>query len=174
MRKGIECLRCLSPYANSIKQCLGHCYASISFVSCQDSHGDSFLSGLLFCYCLLLQDCMLGDILDEDDVLQECKTQNKKLSDLWVSPSLSSSRSPFLPPFPPPSLPLSLSLSFRPSTFQSVMPFAWLGCLLYGWRGYARNAIVPCSLIKPEIFKQLVKYVCEEPDDDVEDKVRFK
>ena len=28
------------------------------------------------------QDCTLSEILDEDDVLQECKTHNKKLIDL--------------------------------------------------------------------------------------------
>ncbi len=30
----------------------------------------------------LAQDCTLGEILDEDDVIQECKTQNKKLVEL--------------------------------------------------------------------------------------------
>lgn len=33
-------------------------------------------------YFIFLQDVPLVEILDEDDVLQECKAQNKKLIDL--------------------------------------------------------------------------------------------
>ena len=32
----------------------------------------------------MFQDVTLQEILNEDDVLQECKAQNKKLVDLWV------------------------------------------------------------------------------------------
>ena len=31
------------------------------------------------------QDVTLHELLDEDDVLQECKAQNRRLIDLWVS-----------------------------------------------------------------------------------------
>ena len=39
---------------------------------------------ITLCYppCTHLQDCTLSEVLDEDDVLQECKTHNKKLIDL--------------------------------------------------------------------------------------------
>ncbi|XP_064396518.1 serine/threonine-protein phosphatase 6 regulatory subunit 3-like isoform X2 [Halichondria panicea] len=57
------------------------------------------------------EDCTLGEILDEDDVLQECKSHNKKLVDF---------------------------------------------------------------LVRPEMMEELVKYVCQEPSEDVEDKVKFK
>ena len=33
-------------------------------------------------FILLLQDVTLSELLEEDDILQECKAQNKKLIDL--------------------------------------------------------------------------------------------
>lgn len=42
---------------------------------------------IFFSYIVLLffQDVTLRELMDEEDILQECKSQNSKLIELWVS-----------------------------------------------------------------------------------------
>lgn len=52
------------------------------------THVNFILELWIFFSCIVLlffQDVTLRELMDEEDILQECKSQNSKLIELWVS-----------------------------------------------------------------------------------------
>eukprot|EP00058_Branchiostoma_floridae_P022244 XP_002607734.1 hypothetical protein BRAFLDRAFT_82819 [Branchiostoma floridae] len=110
------------------------------------------------------EDVTLTELLDEDDVLQECKAQNRKLIDFLIRPEVMEELVNLITQDPPDDVEEKIRYKY-PNTACELLTTNCLHVCLF---------VCLFSLIRPEVMEELVNLITQDPPDDVEEKIRYK